>query len=110
MTNMYKFGDILLLNFPFTGLSGSKKRPALFILDADNGDILVARITTKMGLTPTDVPLTDWFAAGLSTSSYVKLKKLATLDNKLVVYHIGTLSTLDLAVVEQKLLDIFTHL
>ena len=107
---MYKFGDILLLNFPFTGLTGSKKRPALFIFDADNGDILVARITTRMCFTQSDVSLTDWSAAGLSNPSYVRLKKLAALDNKLVNFQIGTLSTTDLAIVEQELLNIFTHL
>ena len=107
---MYKFGDILLLNFPFTGLSGVKKRPALFLLDAHDGDILVARITSKIWFTSEDISLKDWSMAGLLSNSCVRLTKLATLEKKLVERQLGTLSPQDLVAIEQKLSDIFTHL
>lgn len=107
---MYKFGDILLLNFPFSGLSGVKKRPALFLLDAHDGDILVARITSKIWFRPTDVSLKDWSLAGLLSNSCIRLTKLATLEKVLVERKLGTLSPQDLAAIEKKLLDIFTHL
>ncbi len=107
---MYKFGDILLLNFPFTGLGGVKKRPVLFLLDAHDGDILVARITSRIWFTHEDVSLRDWLSAGLLSNSCVRLTKLATLEKKLVERQLGTLSTQDLVSIEQKLSDIFTHL
>jgi mRNA interferase MazF len=107
---MYKFGDILLLNFPFSGLAGVKKRPALFLLDAHDGDILVARITSKIWFKPTDIPLRDWSSAGLLSNSCIRLTKLATLEKTLVERKLGTLSVQDLALVEQTLADIFTHL
>jgi mRNA interferase MazF len=40
-------GEIILITFPFTDLSGSKLRPAL-ILAADKDDVTVAFITTNL--------------------------------------------------------------
>ena len=40
-------GEIILITFPFTDLSGSKLRPAL-VLAADKEDITVAFITTNL--------------------------------------------------------------
>lgn len=44
---MYQFGDVVLIAFPFTDLSETKKRPALVVLDADDNDVLVARINSR---------------------------------------------------------------
>jgi len=41
-----KKGDVVLVSFPFTDLSGSKLRPA-FVLAESNQDVLVAFITTQ---------------------------------------------------------------
>jgi hypothetical protein len=48
----YRFGDILLLSFPFTGGIGSKRGPALVLLDTGDADVLVARITSQSARTP----------------------------------------------------------
>ena len=43
----YSFGDVVLVGFPHTDLWDVSKRPAVVIYDADDLDILVARITTR---------------------------------------------------------------
>jgi mRNA interferase MazF len=40
-------GDIVLLPFPFTDLSGIKNRPALILVDCES-DITVSFITTQL--------------------------------------------------------------
>ena len=50
----YNFGDVILIGFPHTDLRNVSKRPALVIYDADDQDILVARITTQEYITRAD--------------------------------------------------------
>lgn len=106
MTN-YKAGDILLLHFPFTNSSGSKQRPGLVLLDAGDGDIVVARITSQSYSTPYDVALSEWSAAGLLFASTVRLHKIITLDGSLVNRPLGQLTEADLASVGVVLPQLF---
>ena len=107
---MYKFGDIVLLEFPFTSGLGSKKRPALVIIDANDGDVVVARITSKIANTDFDVIINDWRAAGLLTPSIVRLHKIATLELTLINRKIGELSTPTLQNIRQHIIDITDNL
>jgi mRNA interferase MazF len=88
-------GDIVLLTFPFTGETGSKRRPALVLLDAGDDDILVARVTTQQHTSRFDLVLRDWKEAGLIASSSARLHKLATLEKSLVDRRLGGLSAFD---------------
>ncbi len=101
----YKRGDVVLLPFPYTDQSGSKRRPALILSsDAYNtrrADIIVAPITSNLATGQADdTPLKDWSAAGLFKPSVVK-GILGTVEQKLVVRVMGTLSAADLQKVEQ---------
>ena len=40
---MYQFGDVVLLEYPFTDLIGVKMRPAIVLKDTDDGDFILAR-------------------------------------------------------------------
>ena len=52
-----KFGDIVLLKFPFTDGKTYKKRPALILRNSKDGDIVVCRITGKLYDSPFDLNL-----------------------------------------------------
>ncbi len=67
------------LNFPFSNLTGSKRRPALVLLNTGDDDIVLARIASQPQQTKFDVDLKEWLAAGLDLPSIVRLDKLATL-------------------------------
>lgn len=105
---MYKFGDIVLIAFPFTDGYGVKKRPALVILDTGDHDVLLARITSQYVSTDFDIQIAEWEEAGLLTRSYVRLHKLATIETVLIDRRLGKLSPTDLAEIKQKLSDIYT--
>ncbi len=77
--NDFRFGDIVLLKFPFTDGSSFKKRPAL-VGDSKDGDIIVCRITSKLYQTPFDLKLRNWEKHGPKLPSVIRVHKVATLD------------------------------
>jgi mRNA interferase MazF len=88
----YAAGDIVLLQFPFTDAAGSKRRPALVLLDTGDEDIVVARVTGQLSATPQDVALDEWKQAGLLLPSVVRLHKVATLQRGLIDKKLGRLA------------------
>ncbi len=87
-------GDIVLITFPFTNLSGSKLRPAVVLIES-NFDLTVCFITTQLGwLEKTDVMLFPDEINGIKKQSLLRTSKIATLDKELVKGILGRL-TLD---------------
>ena len=100
-------GDIILITFPFTDLSGSKLRPAL-VLAADRDDVTVAFITTNLQqLNNVDMFLQKSTTNGLKKDSLVKMNKIATLDHGLIMDSVGQLVEDELKEVDRKLLILF---
>jgi len=100
-------GEIILITFPFTDLSGSKLRPAL-VLAVDRDDVTVAFITTNLQqLNNTDMFLQKSTNNGLKKDSLVKMNKIATLDNSLIMGSVGQLVENELKEVDRKLLILF---
>jgi mRNA interferase MazF len=91
----YQPGDLLLIAFPYTGGSGSKIRPALVIADTGDADVVIARISSRAPMTPYDVPLTAWAAAGLNGPTSVRTHKLATMEKALVQRFLGHIDAAD---------------
>jgi mRNA interferase MazF len=85
-------GDIVLITFPFTDLSGSKLRPAIVLVDT-NLDLTVCFITAQIGWQETtDVVLTPNATNGLRKPSLIRTSKIATLDKTLAKGLLGRLS------------------
>lgn len=86
---MFSFGEIVLLKFPFTDGDKSKKRPALILVDTEDEDIIVCRITSKLYNSNFDYEITNWEKSGLKLPSVIRLHKIATLEKSLVDQSIG---------------------
>ena len=43
-------GDVVVLPFPFTDLTASKKRPAIILSDIEGYDYIMLQITSKLSL------------------------------------------------------------
>lgn len=100
-------GDIVLIPFPFTDLSGLKNRPAL-ILIAGEADITLSFITTQLKWEePLDVVIEPSLENGIKRTSIIRLSKLATLDKDLVLGKLGNLSQSEMATVNKNLIKIF---
>ena len=67
----YEFGDVVLVPFPFTNQSASKKRPAVIVstgsYNRDKPDVVVMAITSQFRPSPAlgEVWVGDWQAAKL---------------------------------------------
>ncbi|MBE9075849.1 type II toxin-antitoxin system PemK/MazF family toxin [Romeria aff. gracilis LEGE 07310] len=103
----YLSGEVVLIAFPFTDSVRQKQRPALVLLDVEDPDIVVARITSQLYSTSFDVSLLDSTQAGLLLPSVVRLHKIATLEKRIVNRRLGQLSTRDWANVSTALRAIF---
>ena len=86
---------VVLISFPFTDGVSAKRRPALVMFNNGDNDLLLARITTQANRTPYDCELRDWRAAGLKAASFVRLHKMATLEQRLVEGQLGVLTAAD---------------
>ncbi|WKZ61140.1 MAG: type II toxin-antitoxin system PemK/MazF family toxin [Cyclobacteriaceae bacterium] len=100
-------GDIVLIPFPFTNLSGIKNRPAL-ILAAGENDITVSFITTQLKWQEDfDLRIEPTSLNGLKRVSLIRLSKLATIDKDLVLGKLGHLSQEELTGINRKLVKLF---
>ncbi len=91
----YKFGEIVLVDFPLSGTNQRKRRPALVILDIGDRDIVLAPITTKERSGPGDYKVKDWTANGLLQASWVRLAKVACLNKEGMTRRLGDLTDYD---------------
>lgn len=98
MTATLSRGDIVLVPFPFTDLSGGKVRPA-FVVNTIGEDVLVAFISSVLPTAsppPTDFVLTpshpDFSTTGLKAAATFKLAKLVCLHQSLILRRLGHLS------------------
>jgi mRNA interferase MazF len=101
-------GDVVLVPFPFTDLSGVKIRPALVVSDdsynAATKDVIVAQITGNINGRPRfgDYHITGWQAVGLRAPSLVRAK-LATLATRRIRETVGQFPSIDMQAVESSL-------
>lgn len=92
----YSFGDVLLVPFPFTDQTGSKKRPAAVISSAryqrERPDLILMPITSQNPGSSRfgDVPVSDTHAAGLLLPGVIK-PVIFTIEAKLVIKSLGRL-------------------
>lgn len=111
-TTHYKKWEIVLVPFPFTDLSASKKRPALIISPDDYNnelDIIIAFITSKIDVKPRlgDYHIKEWKKANLPKPSMIRMK-LATIDKKIIVKKLGELSNTDIEIFIKELIRFFS--
>jgi mRNA interferase MazF len=100
-------GNIVLIPFPFTDLSGNKLRPALILAESAL-DVTVCFITTQLHWQePTDILLNPVSKNGIKKTSLIRLSKIATVDRILITGIIGSISPFQVSELNQKLKLIF---
>lgn len=86
-----KKGDIVLVPFPFSDLTGNKLRPAV-VLCTSLHDISLCFISTQFQWKGSfDFEIIPSKKNGLKKNSIVRIDKFATIDKDLVLGKLGTL-------------------
>jgi mRNA interferase MazF len=102
----FEFGDTVLVPFPFTNQTSSKKRPAVIVsnraYNQAKPDMILMAITSQFHPTPAlgEVWLGQWQAAGLLKPSAIK-PIFATLEQRMVIRQLGTLTVPDRSALKQ---------
>ncbi|MCL2362240.1 MAG: type II toxin-antitoxin system PemK/MazF family toxin [Defluviitaleaceae bacterium] len=86
-------GDVVVLPFPFSDLSSSKRRPALVVAIASSDDVILAQITSRNFSDNYAVELSDAdFSDGvLNVLSNIRPNKLFTAEVGLIINKVGNI-------------------
>jgi mRNA interferase MazF len=88
---MFAFGSIVLTRFPFSDLSGDKRRPAL-VISRDNNrrpDLVVCFITSVPRAGPDMASIEASRVTGLKVPSVVRFDKIATVERSIISGKLG---------------------
>ncbi len=87
-------GDVVVLNFPFSDLSQTKRRPALVIADLTGEDLILCQITSQARTDQYSISLDarDFVDGSLNQTSRIRPNRLFTADSAIVVYRAGRVS------------------
>src|SRR3989338_2125783 len=103
-------GDVVVLLFPFSDLSSSRKRPALVVANLTGDDLILAQITTASSRSDKYAVLLetkDFRSGKLLVSSIIRPNKLFTADISIISSKIGTLKEKKIKDVQDSLVNIF---
>jgi len=107
---MAKFvkGDIVVIPFPFSDLSQSKRRPALVLASLQGDDVILCQITSKdiKDNYAISVEENDYESGSLSQSSNIRPNRLFSADNHIILYRIGNIKKIKFEEVVDKIIEI----
>lgn len=103
-------GDVVVVSFPFSDLSASKRRPAIIMAELDGDDNVLCQITTKHHEDRYSIPLesSDFLTGNLKYVSNIRPNRIFTADEKIILYKIGRLSTQKMDEIRKKIIEIFS--
>jgi len=87
-------GEIVVISFPFSDFSGSKKRPALVIADLRGDDVLLCQITSKQSNDTLALALhtADFIFGSLPTDSFIRPLRIFNADKNIILRRAGKIS------------------
>jgi mRNA interferase MazF len=88
-------GDVVVVPFPFSDLTGNKRRPALVLADLPGDDIIICQITSQ----PTNdifaqpLRVEDFVSGALPIDSFIRPLRVFTADKHIVFSKVGQITT-----------------
>jgi len=87
-------GDVVIVPFPFSDLTQSKRRPALVLASLDGDDLILCMITSRDVRDRYALPLdhSEFTSGGLPVPSNIRPSRLFTADVAIVSRVVGRIS------------------
>lgn len=103
-------GDVVIVPFPFSDLSNSKKRPALVLANLEGDDLILSQIISQniFDSYSINIEASDFRDGTLNKKSNVRPNKIFTADQNIILYKIGSLSDEKMKEIINKVVEIFT--
>jgi mRNA interferase MazF len=86
---MFERGDLLLVPFPFTDLSATKRRPVVALTGQDSYGDFIAVTSRPQSANGVPLTATDLVRGTLPAASWIRIDRIVTLNASLVVKTIG---------------------
>jgi mRNA interferase MazF len=87
-------GKVVVVPFPFSDLSDSKRRPALVVADLAGDDLILCQITsqqTRRDAYSISLTNADFSTGSLNQDSHIRPNRLFTADARIILYEVGQL-------------------
>lgn len=103
-------GDLVVVPFPFSDLSTTKKRPALVVAELQGDDVILCQVTSQSRADKYSIPFAtgDLSTGKLRRASYARPNRLFTGDSDIILYQIGSLRGTKMQEVIDMLVQIVT--
>jgi mRNA interferase MazF len=87
-------GNVVVIPFPFSDLSGNKRRPAFVVANVTGDDLIVCQITSRHQYDSFAVPVTavDFTSGALPVDRFIRPNKLFTACKRIIHSTAGRLS------------------
>ena len=101
-------GDIVVVPFPFSDLTKSKRRPALVVAELEEDDLILCQITSQEIRDKYAIQIGDNdFESGiLRQKSNIRPNRIFTADSHLILYRAGHLKSDKIKEVIERIIDI----
>lgn len=101
-------GDVVVVPFPFSDLSQSKRRPALVIANLQGDDLILCQITSQSFSDIYAISLSnhDFQKGSLKKQSNIRPNRIFTADIHIILYKVGKLKENKISEVIDKIIHI----
>ena len=101
-------GDVVALPFPFSDLSGEKRRPALVLATLSGNDVILCQIISRNRNDKLSIPLSlpDFAAGGLPIESYIRPNRIFTADKNIIIRKAGTLKKEKMKIITEAVVEL----
>ncbi|SRR5258707_12938910 len=103
-------GDIVIVPFPFSDLTSSKKRPALILASSSPEDVILCQITSniydKFGV---HLNSDDFKFGSLNRPSLIRPNRIFTASQKIVLYKVGSIKSEKLIQVRNSIISMLDN-